>query len=166
MATSSNQASELFGQASRSFEAAIQSGLKLQEESVKCLTEMLGDLTSPQKLQKKTQSIISGVMASSQQTIDETISTMNANAKASLDLLQKAMHAKPSNPEEVQSKTVELWETALSAFRRNTEAMLKANSRVMTAWTEMAKSPNGEHVERMAEAAQKVGEAVMGSAAN
>jgi hypothetical protein len=157
MATS-NPASELFGQAARSFEAAIQTGLRLQEESLKCMTDMLSDIASPQNWQKKAQAKMSQIMAISQQSIEETIRVMNENAKTSMECLQKAFHSQPGEPKEAQAKTMEMWETALGVVRRNTEAALRANRRAVETWAEISKT-NGEHAEHVAEMAQKAAQA-------
>jgi hypothetical protein len=153
--TSSNGTTEMFGQAAKSFETAIQTGLKLQEESVKCVAEMLSEIGSPQKWQKKAQEVMQEMISTSQRNLDEAVQAMNENAKTSLMIIQKAVENRPTDPGEAQSKTLELWETTLGMLRRNTETALRANGRLVEAWTEMAKKVNGEQMERMAQMAQK-----------
>jgi len=51
-------ASELFGQASRAFEAALKQGIKIQEESAKWMTDMMSDFGSPKKWQERTQAVM------------------------------------------------------------------------------------------------------------
>ena len=165
MATATtNQASELFGQAAKSFESAIQTGLKLQEESIKFLAEMLNDLGSPQKWQKKTQAVMNEVITTSQKNMDEAVQVMNENAKTSMELLQKTFETRPADVKEAQSRTMEVWETTLSVLRRNTEAAARANTRLVEGWTEMAKKANGDHLEKMAEIAKKTAEAATAGA--
>jgi hypothetical protein len=156
---SQNYANELFGQAARSFESAVQAGIKLQAESVKFLTDVLSEMGSPQKWQKKAQAVMSEMVNTSQNNIGEAIKVMNENAKTSLDVLQKAFQSQPNGTEEAQSRTLEVWETTLGILRKNTEAVLRANTRVVEAWTEMAKKVNGEQMERMAQMAQKAAQA-------
>jgi hypothetical protein len=160
-----NQASELFGQATKSFESAIETGLKLQEESVKFITDMLNDLGSPQKWQKKSQAVMNEIITSSQKNMDEAVQVMNENAKTSMQLLQKTFETRPADANEAQSRTLELWETTLGVLRRNTEAAVRANSRLVEAWSEMAKKVNGEQMDRMAEMAHKATQAATGAAA-
>jgi hypothetical protein len=156
VATTTNNATELFGQAARSFESAIQTGIKLQEESVKCVTDMLGNIGSPQKWQKKAQDVMEDMVGASQKNMDEAVQVMNDNAKVSMDLLKKAFESRPADANEAQSRAMNLWETSLGMLRNNTEAVLRANTRVVEAWTEMAKKMNGEHFEKMAAMAEKV----------
>jgi hypothetical protein len=104
------------------------------------------------------------IIASSQKNMDEAVQVMNENAKTSMDLLQKAFQTRPADSTEAQSRTLEMWETSLGFLRRNTEAMLRANTRVVETWTEMAKKVNGEQMERMAQMAQRATEAVTAAA--
>jgi anionic cell wall polymer biosynthesis LytR-Cps2A-Psr (LCP) family protein len=164
MATNNHAASEIFGQATRSFESAIQTGLKLQEDSVRFMTDMLNDIGSPQKWQQKTQAVMNEIISSSQKNMDEAVQVMNENAKTSMDLLQKAFQSRPADTNEAQSRTLELWESTLGIVRRNSEAALRANTRIVEAWTEMAKKVNGEQMERMAEMAQRATQAASGAA--
>jgi ElaB/YqjD/DUF883 family membrane-anchored ribosome-binding protein len=146
---------ELFGQATRAFETAIQSGIKLQEESVKFLTEMFNEVNSPEKWQKTVQSMMNGVVDSSRKSMEEAVQVMNENAQTSLELLQQACQTPPADIEEAKSRTMTLWETTLRTVRRNTEAVLRANSRLVDAWTESAEKLNGKNLERMAKMAQR-----------
>lgn len=164
MATNNQAASELFGQATRSFESAIQTGLKVQEDSVRFMTDMLNDIGSPQKWQQKTQAVMNEIVNSSQKNMDEAVQVMNENAKTSMDLLQKAFQARPADSNEAQSRTLELWESTLGILRRNSEAVLRANTRLVETWTEMAKKVNGEQMERMAEMAQRATQAATAAA--
>ena len=106
------QSKEMFGQATRAFEAAIQSGIKLQEESVKFLTEMFSEMSSPEKWQKTTQAMINGMVDSSRKSMEEAVQVMNENAKTSLELLQQAFHSPPTDAEEAQARATSLWEAA------------------------------------------------------
>jgi hypothetical protein len=159
-----NGTSDLFGQATKSFENAIQTGLKLQEESVKFVADMLNDIGSPQNWQKKTQAVMNEIITSSQKNMDDAVQMMNENAKTSMELLQKAFQSQPADSNEAQSRTLELWETTLGVLRRNADAMVRANQRAVEAWTEMAKKVNGQQMERMAQMAQRATEAATAAA--
>jgi hypothetical protein len=161
-----NQASELFGQVTRSFESAVQSGLKIQEESVKVMGEILSDLGSPQKWQKKAQAVLNEMISTSQRNMDEAVAVMNENAKTSIEMLHKAIQTQPTDSSEAQSRAMEMWETSLGILRKNTEAVVRANSRAVEVWTEMAKKVNGEQMERMAQMAQKATQAATAATAN
>ena len=161
-----NQASELFGQVTRSFESAVQSGLKIQEESVKLMGEILSEMGSPQKWQKKAQTVLNEMVSTSQQNMDEAVAVMNENAKTSIEMLQKAFQTQPADSSEAQSRALEMWETSLGILRKNTEAVVRANSRAVEVWTEMAKKVNGEQMERMAQMAQKAAQATTAASAN
>jgi hypothetical protein len=157
MATVTPNPSELFGQATKSIESAIQSGLKLQEESIKCLTQMFNDVGSPQKWQKKAEAVLTEMVATTQKSVDEAVQVMNQNAQKGMELFQKAIEAPQGKSDsETQQKTLELWETAMGVMRANTEVMLRANSRVIEAWSQWAKNlhANGEQVAEAAKNGQ------------
>jgi len=59
---------------------------------------------------------------------------------------------------EARAKFVEWWETALEAILTNTQAMLEANNRILTAWSEAAKWVNGDVADKVAEMATKTAE--------
>ena len=146
MATATtNQESELFGQATKSFESAIQAGLQLQEESVKFIADVLNDIGSPQKWQKQIHTVMNEVIITSQKNMDEAVQVMNENAKTSMELLQKTFESRPADTKEAQSRTLEVWKTTLSVLQRNAEVAARANNRLVEAWTEVAKKANGEH---------------------
>jgi type I site-specific restriction endonuclease len=143
MSTAAEQtpkANEMFEQAAKLFETAIQAGIKMQEEAVHSLGDMMRGLGSPQQWQKQTQAALEQAFTAAQQNVDETIRMMNENAKTSLDLLQKAFDAcQDGSPAETRAHAREMWETAIGSLRRNTEVMLQANNRVLESWREMAK---------------------------
>lgn len=135
---------ELFEQAAHLFETAVQSGIKMQEEAVRSLSAMMGGMGAPADWRKRTEKAGEKAMSVAQQNMDDAIRMMNENAKASLDLLQKAFDAKRDEaPTDSQARLREMWETTVGSLRRNTEVMLQANNRVLESWREMAGMMNG-----------------------
>jgi hypothetical protein len=135
----------MFEQAAKLFESAMQAGIKIQEQSAHSLSEMLGGFGSPQQWQQRTQAAVEEAMATAQKSFDEAIQAMNENAKASVDMLQKAFEARHGeSASDTQARTREMWETAIGSLRRNTEVMLQANNRVMESWREMAGIMRGQ----------------------
>lgn len=128
----SPKTNEMFHQAAKLFETAVQSGIKMQEEAVRSLGEMIDSLGSPQQWRQKTEAAAEKALGAVQQNVDEAIRMMNENAKASLDLLQKAFDAgREESSSDSQARLREMWETTIGSLRRNTEVMLQANNRVV-----------------------------------
>lgn len=142
---SSTKVNGLFGQTMETFEAAMKTGAKIQEESMNRFTELLGELGSPQNWQKRTQEAVEEGVNLTRKNFDEWLRLMNENVKMSLELLQKAAEARPSDtPVETEARKNELWEASLRALRVNTQAVLQANSRMMEALADLAKVARDE----------------------
>jgi hypothetical protein len=141
----------LFGQAVETFEAAIKTGVKMQEECTRWFTETLSELGSPQDWQSKSQTIVTESLQMAQKNIDEAVRMMNQNAKTAMELVQRAFETRQGGSgAEAQAKTQEIWETALGALRTNTEAIVQANSRMLETWTELAKKLRATSADKVA----------------
>jgi hypothetical protein len=118
MSTTTAGPNELFGQAIETFESAVRTGVKMQEEYT----------------------LINESIQMAQKNFDEAVRVMNQNTKTGLELMQRAFEARQaSSTSDAQTRTREIWETALGALRNNTEAVVQANSRMLETWTELAK---------------------------
>jgi ElaB/YqjD/DUF883 family membrane-anchored ribosome-binding protein len=153
-------ANDLFRQAMDTFQSAIRTGVKIQEESTKRFTEMLRDFGSPLDWQKSTQSMMNEAIKATQKNIDESIRLMNHNAQTAMNLWQKAFenrsvqqlqegHAAPSE---------ELWESALGALRTNTQVILQANTRVLESWAQLARELTSRMEEQIHQTQEQVRE--------
>lgn len=142
--TKKDAASEMFGQAAKMFQTAMEAGAKLQEESAKSLNELISGLGEPQKWQKQAQETMGKAATVVQQNADEAMKVVQENTKTSLELLEQAFNARQSEkPADVQDRTREMWETAIGAMRRNTEVIVHANGRMVQSWQEMAQLLGG-----------------------
>jgi hypothetical protein len=140
-ASSNNQSSvnEMFTQAAQMFQSAMEAGIKIQEESTKSFTEMINRLGSPQQWQQQAQAAMEQTMAAVHQNVDEAIKLMNENTRTSLELLEKAFSAQQSTASgDGQTRTREIWETAIGSLRRNTEVIMQANNRLLESWKAVA----------------------------
>ena len=122
---------DLFEQAVDTFNGALKTGLKVQEEATKWWVDAMGDAGSVQKTQKKVQDMVTEAIPVAQQNTEEYIKTLDRSCRTSLDLLKKAFE--PGQCEsiaDVQTKTRELWEASLGALRTHSQAMVQLNSKV------------------------------------
>ncbi len=108
---------------------------------------------------EKGQKVMSEAIAKSQENVDEAIRLMNQQAEASLKLIQKAFEVRDAEaPAEAPKKLTEWWQAALETMRINNQAVLKANSRILSTWSEMARKVNGDAADTMADLAKKTSE--------
>ncbi len=84
---------------------------------------------------------------------------MNQQAETSLKLVQKALELRDTESvADAPSKFTAWWQAALDTMRINNQAVLKANSRILSTWSDMARKVNGDAANTMAELAKKTSE--------
>jgi L-rhamnose mutarotase len=133
-----NQGCELFEQAMKNYEQALQAGLKLQQESGKWWMDMMAQTGSPQEWQTKASEAASESLSMAQARMEENLKLVKQSTRASLDLLNQAMEAtKADTVSSGQAKMQELWESSLEAVRANAMAINQANSKWMDACMQM-----------------------------
>jgi len=157
--TSSAKSDDLFRQATRAWETAAEAGVKMQEECAKWVRQMFCESSTFSGWYEKGQKVMHEAIAESQENVDEAIRLMNQQAEASLKLIQKALevHATES-PSDGPKKLTDWWQAALETMRTNNQAVLKANSRILGTWSEMARKVNGDAADAMAAMAKKTSE--------
>ncbi len=150
---------EFFRQGIRAWESAVEAGAKMHEECSKWMRQMFSEAGSLNEWYTKGQTAASEMVVKSQENVDEAIGLLNRNAESAVKLIQKVLDARQSDSSsEAQAKFVELWESALEVVLMNTQAMLQANNRVLTAWSDVAKRVNGDVADKVAEMATKTAE--------
>ncbi len=155
MATATQNSDELFRQAMAAWQSAVESGVKMQEESAKWMRQMF-DSDSLSEWYNKGQAAAGEAMAKVQENIDEAIRVINQQAESSMKLMQKALEARQGEGGvDAGIRFAEWWETAMDSMRMNTQAMLKANSRIIGTWSELARKVNADTADAMSHLAQK-----------
>jgi hypothetical protein len=131
---------ELMDQAVETFDAAMKTGLKMQEEATKWWSDTLGELASSKDWQDRMQTAAKEAIPMARQNAEETLRLIDENTRTSLDLLKKAFEsAQPDSLAEAQARTQELWEASLAALRKNAQAVVQANSRALESFSAFAK---------------------------
>lgn len=157
--TGSPKSDDLFRQAMKAWETAAEAGVKMQEECAKWVREMFCESSSLSNWLENGQKAMNEAVAKSQENVDEAISLMNQQAEASLKLIQKALEVRAGeSPSDAPKKLTDWWQAALETMRINNQAVLKANSRILSTWSEMARKVNGDAADTMANMAKKTSE--------
>jgi hypothetical protein len=155
----SPKSDDLFRQSMRAWETAAEAGVKMQEECAKWVRQMFCESSTFNAWYEKGQKVMSEAIAKSQENVDEAIRLMNQQAEASLKLIQKALEVRDTeSPSDGPAKLTDWWQSALETMRINNQAVLKANSRILSTWSEMARKVNGEAADTMADLAKKTSE--------
>ncbi len=161
MATATQSGEHLFRRAMDAWESALESGVKLQEESTRWLRETLCNSHTLSEWQHKAQTGTAEAIAKARESLDEGVRVMNQQAEASVRLVQKALDApRNGSPADAPAKVAEWWQMAAESLCANTEAVLKANSSMLTAWLELLRKLSDEAGESLSHWAQTSAEQV------
>jgi hypothetical protein len=150
---------EFLRQGIRAWESAVEASAKMHEEGNKWLRQVFSEAGSVNEWYNKSQTVASDVVTKTQENVDEAIRLINQNAESTVRLIQKVLDARQTETSsEARARLADWWETAMETMLMNTQAVLQANSRILTAWTDVAKRVNGDVAEKMAEVAKKTAE--------
>ncbi len=157
--TSSPKSDELFQQAMKAWETAAEAGVKMQEECANWVRQMFCESSTLNDWYQKGQKMMNEAIARSQENVGEAIGLMNQQAESSLNLMKKALEIRDVEaPGDGPQKFSDWWQAALDTMRINNQAVLKANSRILNTWAEMARKVNGDAAETMSDLAKKTSE--------
>jgi hypothetical protein len=154
-----NNSEELFRQATHAWQTAAEAGVKMQEECAQWVRQIFCESSTLTDWYEKGQKVMHEAVAQSQENVDEAIRLMNQQAEASLQLVQKALEVRDAeSPGEGPKKLAGWWQAALETMRINNQAVLTANSRILSTWSDMARKVNGDAADTMADLAKKTSE--------
>jgi hypothetical protein len=132
--------SELFEQAMKSYEQALKTGVKLQEEAGKCFANLFNQTPVPQEWQKRVNAAIEETFPVARKNLEENLKFVEQNSRVSLDLFKQAVEATQSvSFADAQAKLQKLWQSLLNALQNNVQAMAQANSKFMESCTAFAR---------------------------
>lgn len=132
--------SELFDQAIETFDSALKTGVRIQEEATRWWTDMLRESDTLQELQHRAQSMMMEALPTTQKNVDQYIKLLDKTYHTSIELLNKALQATQSGSlTDAQQRIQEFWEATFTALRSNAQAIVQVNTRTMEAWSEMAR---------------------------
>lgn len=131
---------DLFEQAMKSYEQALKTGLKLQEESTRMWTGLFSQAGTPPDWQKKSKALSEDAVAQTQKNLEECLKLIEQNSRASVELLKKAVAAsQATSVQDGQTKLIGLWESSLNTLRDSALSVSQANARAVEAWMGLAR---------------------------
>ena len=130
------QARDLFDEAFRTYEQALNTGIKIQEETVNLWKNVLCDTPTPTEMQKRLVAIVDEGFPTAKKRMDESLRSLEEQYKVGSDLMQKAVQAwQPGAVAESQNRIRDLWESSLTAIRNNAQSAVKTNQQILDFWT-------------------------------
>jgi len=129
---------DIFHEAMRSYEQALLSGIKVQEESVNLWKDLLSKLGSPEEFQAKLKSLSADVFPNARKRMEEFIETFNTTSNQAMDLFEKTLGVyQATSITEAQRQMQDVIESSLATLRVNVHTSLNTNAKIMTSWKEL-----------------------------
>ena len=138
-----NTLSDITDKTMRNYQQALQMGVKLQEETVKCWTSMLNQTPAVPDLQKGFSNftkVANTVLPAAQRRMEEVLELFEKNTRTGTELMRKAADASQAqSPGDGQNKWTDFWSSSVGVFRANAEALSQINARAMDSWLELVR---------------------------
>ena len=131
---------DLFDQAMKNYEQAMKTGARLQEESARFFSNLMGQATSPQDWQKRVKTAMDEFVLQTQKAVDEGLKLLEQTSRTSVELLKKAVAAgQPTSAQDAQAKFLGVWEASLNAVRDTAVSITQANNKAIESWMAFAR---------------------------
>lgn len=128
-------ASDLFSQAFESFDAALKTGVKIQEDSLKWWSDLVGEPRKSTEWQERMTSFVSDAMDTARKNTEESLKAYGKISRNTLEQLKKCFDGAPGGAVEEWQKSLEkLWEESLETLQKNTETVLATNEKAFKMW--------------------------------
>jgi len=129
---------EIFHEAMRSYEQALKSGIKLQEESVNLWKDLLSKLGSPEEFQAKLKSLSADVFPNARKRMEEFIETFNTTSNQAMDLFEKTLGVyQATSVTDAQRRMQDVIESSLATLRVNVHTALNTNAKIVASWKDL-----------------------------
>jgi len=120
------------------YEKALESGIKLQEDTINRWKDVLGKLGSMEELQAKLEELSAEVVPTARKQLEEVVATLSRTSDQVISLSEKtvSVYKAPTLPE-AQSRLKDLTESYFTIARENLKIALDANARVIGCWSDL-----------------------------
>lgn len=131
---------ELFDQAVKSYEHALQTGVKLQEDAARWWTNLFHQTAWTQDWHRQMSSVMSQAIPTAQKNMEESIRLIDQNSKSSLNFFKRAVDAPRSgDASDMQTHVQEMWQSSLNVLQSNMQAISESQARLMESWTDFVR---------------------------
>lgn len=128
---------ELFEQAMKNYEEAMEAGLKLQQDAARWWMDTISKAGSAQEWQARTSELMNKSISTVQERLDQNLKVLEQTGRTSIDLLKKAVAAgKADTVAGAQSKMQDLLEASLDAMRSSAGSIHQANAKWLESFSQ------------------------------
>ncbi len=137
-ADNGNPLSEMADTALKSYEQALGTGLKLQEETGRWWTAMASKSSTGQEWQKQFTAmtgVANSLVPLAQKRLEEVLELVESNGRANASLMKKAAEAAQTPViADSQAKWIDFWTSSISASRTSAEAFAQIGTKAVDEW--------------------------------
>lgn len=131
---------ELFDQAVKSYEQALRTGVRLQEDTARWWTNFFHQTAWTQDFQRQMSSVVSQSIPTAQRSMEESLRLIDQSSKTGLNFLKRAVDAPRTNAaSDMQGQVQDIWQSSLNVFQSNMQALTESQAKVMESWTEFVR---------------------------
>ncbi len=129
---------EILRESTDSYEKALKSGIKLQEDTINNWKDVLQKLGSPEELKAKLEELTAELVPAARKQMEEFVETLSKSSNQVLSLCEKtaSVYDAPTLPE-AQHRLKDLTESYFAAARENLKIAFDANARVIGYWSDL-----------------------------
>lgn len=139
MSDSPSQIIEEFLRESKdSYEKALKSGIKLQEDTINRWKDVLQQIESPEDLKEKLEELSSELIPAARKQLEEVAVSLSRTSDQVLSLSEKtvSVYKSPTLPE-AQQRLRDLTESYFAVARENLKIAFDTNARVIGCWSNL-----------------------------
>ena len=135
--------SQMADKTMKTYEEALRTGLKLQDEAGKWWSTMFNQTAAAHDWQRRFSNytaMTNEVMPVAQERMEEVLDWMEKNTQTGADLMKKAVDAVQTPViAESQAKWMDFWTSSLGALRSNAEALTQIHTRTIDSWIDFVR---------------------------
>lgn len=129
--------SEIFDQAMKSYEQALRTSARLQEDAARWWTNVLQQTSCTQEWQRQINTVVAEAIPTAEKNLEESLRLVDQSCKTGFNLLKRAVNSPRTNgTSDMQSQMQELFQTSLNVLHSNIQAITESQARVVESWTD------------------------------
>lgn len=142
MTETTETVTNIFKQATETFQNAMQTGARFQQEAFKNFVQPLTSTDNFEDFRTRTKKMSDATIKFAQKNFDESQRLLDTQYRTGMDLLKKTFETtKPAENHELFEATRTLWEDSFQAMKSTIEQFNKTNSQVVENITQFVAVP-------------------------
>jgi len=128
---------DMFEQASDNFKAAMEAGVKFQQEAFKNMFNMFTGIDNIDDVRKRIESVATDSIEMIRKNAEQSEKLFDAGCKSGMDIMKKSFEMMKSGngePADLFEQSRGVWKTGFDAMRSNIENVAKANTQAIENW--------------------------------